>query len=147
MHITKAMRIFAWCTTCIPSGISLKQQTERYRIIFGEKPGAALLGRSPPNRHQCSANLFQQDTCLGTICVSSTSFIRLRLRHHGRRQQRCAMNQSRPHWPRSSCNRRIRPEGAGAPMDLIISGHSPAHPAVCINGAQLLRTRSHRCIA
>src|SRR6476619_25663 len=76
MYITKAMRIFAWCTTCIPSCISLKQHVERYSIIFREKPGAALHGRSPPNRHQCSANLFQQDTCVGTICVSSTSFIR-----------------------------------------------------------------------
>ena len=32
--------------------------------ILREKPGAALLGRSPPNRHQCSANSFQQDICL-----------------------------------------------------------------------------------
>src|SRR5882672_7001109 len=77
MHITKAMRIFAWCTTCIPSGISLNQHVERYRSLFREKTGAALLGRSPTNRHQCSANLFQQGTYLGTICVRSTSLRRL----------------------------------------------------------------------
>ena len=56
--------------------ILLTQHVERYRSLFREKPGAALLGRSPPNSHQCSANLFPQDTYLGTLCVRSTSFIR-----------------------------------------------------------------------
>ena len=60
----KSSENICWCTTCILSGISLNQHVERYRIILREKPGAALLGRSPPNRHQCSANLFQQGICL-----------------------------------------------------------------------------------
>lgn len=56
-----------------PSGISPRQHVERYRIIFREKPGAALPGRSPLNRHQCSASSFQQHTSLGSR-VSSASY-------------------------------------------------------------------------
>src|SRR5262245_3698593 len=73
MCTTTATRIFASCTTYFPSGISLKQSVERYRNIFRQKPGTALFGRSPLNRHQCSANLFQQGSCLGTSCVKSRS--------------------------------------------------------------------------
>jgi len=73
MYLTKAMRIFVWCTTCIPSGHSLTQHVERYHSLFREKPGAALLGRSPPNSNQCSASLFPQGTYLGTLCVGKRS--------------------------------------------------------------------------
>ena len=38
----------------------LHQHVERYLILLGEKPGAPLLGRSPPNRRPMQANLFQQ---------------------------------------------------------------------------------------